>query len=1019
MSPATTTRPVQQIPQPSRLVNAVPEEQEAPISNMNGILQTRQTKQQASLDSIEAPSGPYPVQQRSMPGGFDNEIEPAAPPPQTRMVDDSERSVPNKQFEAVSKELEELKGRNAWFASELALARKAGYHSSNKRASLDGAVNALGDDDKPLIEALISMKAELADVQNSVSSRVEDAAKRVAEVEQQRDAAIREAAYAKAKLAAHGGSQAGTPQLDDSTRDMDSDRSTDHVRKLGSALALQSELHLKLESLNADLQAEKRAREVAEDNADAIQKRFMELDGLRNPGEIESLRAELYEAQKTAREEAAMRAEAQGHARMLEIDREDLEHQLAETSSHSSNHGTMLISLRDAVTASKDKYSLLEKKLEQERENREMAQRKLMSLRAEHEERTAELETTTRKLRDAEEFADKHAAEAETHRNAVMSGLDKLNVTKARSDSQTAMAEKRVITLQQQVKEANTLIAKSQTEAETASDKLRRAEERIAGLEAYQQQASREGLGIRKQLQESLRAAQSFQNQHAEIKQQLEHHQRDANALAVQHGALKELLDERSSSSAARNLDSPSGGRLNSPDTARLRELEMRLEEARRAHLETKTSFESREQETERAYHEKIEQLEQDYQSAVSYVKGTEKMLKRMKDELTKSKQQASRLQTEIDKAQRSGGGGGARANEEMPAEWESERQALRREIEEMQDSMKGSVFELEQQMEEVRVELETAQMERDQYQAHNEQLTQLTRQTQTDFDKLRSEYQVVETRAMDAETKVSLLLDQVESSVDNYRRQSQNVNGGGNGGGGGHGGGGIGGGIGGMVGHARDPSGTSTINIGPGPGTSGGHSSGGSIGGDSNFSSDRGTERNSLALDNLASELETLRTQWEGTHRSYRLSNNYDFERGQGGGSSAAGSNGALSGGGGIAGLGGLAGLSSGGAGNGSNSNSINAANANNNGNTGELSNSLASWRKRLEAEEKDKERRGTTDSGISGTTSTGGSGVATPGALRLGGGAASAASGSVGLGGRGGGTPSSVEGGGGGNVI
>ncbi|KAH8885776.1 hypothetical protein GQ53DRAFT_751114 [Thozetella sp. PMI_491] len=36
---------------------------------------------------------------------------------------------------------------------------------------------------------------------------------------------------------------------------------------------------------------------------------------------------------------------------------------------------------------------------------------------------------------------------------------------------------------------------------------------------------------------------------------------------------------------------------------------------------------------------------------------------------------------------------------------------------------------------------------------------------------------------------------------------------------------------------------------------------------------------RNSTALDNLANELETLRSHWEATNKNYRLSNTFDFE--------------------------------------------------------------------------------------------------------------------------------------------
>jgi hypothetical protein len=39
---------------------------------------------------------------------------------------------------------------------------------------------------------------------------------------------------------------------------------------------------------------------------------------------------------------------------------------------------------------------------------------------------------------------------------------------------------------------------------------------------------------------------------------------------------------------------------------------------------------------------------------------------------------------------------------------------------------------------------------------------------------------------------------------------------------------------------------------------------------------------RNSLALDSLASELETLRSHWETTNKNYRLSEKFDFEHQQ-----------------------------------------------------------------------------------------------------------------------------------------
>lgn len=793
--------------------------------------------------------------------------------------------------------LEAAKSRNAWYASEMALARQAGYQPNTSGSPLDEkAAQSFGNEDKPLLEALIAVRAQLAEVQSNLESREDAAAQDVAAAEQQRDTAIREAAYAKARLAAHGGSHVGTPQSDAASRDLGpDDRSSDIARKLAAALATQNELRTTIATLTNEVQNERQAREVAEGTADAAQKRAAEFDQGHNPGELESLRSELHHVGKTAREESAAKSEAHSRAQLLAVDKEDLELRLGEALENTKQHSITVASLREAVGASTDKASLLEKKLNDERRQRELVDQKLLQLRAEHEERTAELDDTMRKLRDAEEMASAHAAEAKTHRQAMVAGLDKLN-SRSLASQNTSIEDERVPILKEQIEHAHALVRKNQATADDAAEKLRRAEERIAGLEAYQEQSSRDGLAVRKQLQEAVRELKETQSQHSAVQRQLESHQRDTSALSVQHGALKELLDERGISSEnggsrSRNMDSPAY-RLDTPDNTRLRELEQELEASRQAHQETKSLVESRELEADKTYREKLELLENDYQSAVHYVKGTEKMLKRMKDELTKYKKQNERLQSELDGAQRSQSE--RSMGPEAAAEWEQERNSLQKEIEEIQRSVKESHSQLEAQMAQVRSELYAAQQERDHYRQNNEQaqkqLAHTAQQARSELDQLKNENSMLETRAIDAEQKVTLLLDQVGTSVGNYRRQSQQLNG---------------------HGHARGLSNISTTSTNP-PNFRAGHSHTDSTDPSNPASGNTENNRNSLALDSLASELETLRSHWADTHRTYRLSNQFDFERSAP--NSAVG--------------------------------------------TGNMSDSLASWRKRLDAEEAQKGR-------------------------------------------------------------
>ncbi|GES62800.1 cell polarity protein [Aspergillus terreus] len=762
--------------------------------------------------------------------------------------------------EALIKELEAMKSRNAWYASELALAKKAGYTPNTSTApGLDErAADVFADEDRPLIEAFLSMRAELAKMQATVDRQAAIASKRVAEVEHQRDAAVNEAAYARAKLAAHGGSQHGTPQPDGGYQDLDetiTDHTTDLSRRLALALAAQNELKSKLEVLTSELDQEKRGRELAEETCEATRRRLAELDMQSNALELESLRAELHRAEAALREESMLRADAESNLKRLTLDKEELSKKVEDSSSRLRDLGTNLGGLREAVTASSEKAALIEKQLEEERERREGLERKLLQLRSEHEERTTELENTTRRLRDAEELAETSAREAETHKNAFLLGLERASSFDSEA-SMRSLADQRVAVLEEQIERANKLAKASQAAADDAADKLRRAEERIAGLEAYQEQASREGLQLRRQLQAAMKEGQSHAAENRELKAQLENQQREAGALAIQHAALKDLLGDRGVNYGDRRsprVDSP-GSRFGTPEQGRLRELEQQLSASLKAHEDLKMSFETREQEADRAYREKLEQLENDYQSAVHYVKGTEKMLKRMKDELSRYKAQNAKMQSDLEAAQK--GAAESTGSSEASAEWEVERSQLQKSIYELQQETSASIATLENQVARLREDLSAAEADktksRAEYESIKKELLAAAEKSRSELEQLKHENSLLETRASDAEQKVTMLLDQVEASVGHYRRQSQPVQG--------------------LNGITRTHSNASSNTIGAGNRSR----ANSAVSQDEPFPDNRG----SMALDSLANELEALRTHWESTNRNYRLSTQSDFDR-------------------------------------------------------------------------------------------------------------------------------------------
>jgi chromosome segregation ATPase len=522
----------------------------------------------------------------------------------------------------------------------------------------------------------------------------------------------------------------------------------------------------------------------------------------------------------------------------------------------------------------------------EERELREAAELKHAQLKTEHEDRLSELASTSRKLKDAEELAQKHAEEARTHKAAVLSGLDRVS---ARDLDDDDVNDERVAVLRQQLDIANDMARQHKSSADAAADRLRRAEERIAGLEAYHEQTTRESLSLRKQLQNAMKEVQAAQSERAAMQQQLERNQLEGNALEVQLRTLKNLLEERGVSTAnirqSRVLDSP-GSRYGTPEMSRVRELERQLDESMRAHEEVRSSFEQREQELNREWEEKLVSLENDREGAMKYVRGLEKMLAKMKQELQKAKTANLELEKAFkEKANVASSNGDS-------AGWEAERETLRNEMMEQQQSIKTTMSALEAQVATLKTTLSQAEKDRDaarkaadeSQQQHETRMNQLAERSKADLEALRRENSLLEERANDAEKKVQLFLDQFETSVDNYRRQSrlEQQNSGPNG---------IS-----RHGHKDSVSGDSvystitdtedveTDNSGELTPSAHNFPTAGFAGGVSSPDKDKsghGRDRSSTALDSLATELDALRSHWEETSKkNYRLSDKFEFEK-------------------------------------------------------------------------------------------------------------------------------------------
>ena len=739
----------------------------------------------------------------------------------------------SQQHESLLKELEAAKTKNAWYAAELAMAREAGFSAgaSGSPISKREPPESLDEGDKHLMEAFVKMRSDLATVQEAFAKAQAAQGEQVAQVERQRDAAIREAVFHKQRGTGASGRDRNNSV---SSSGAGAEREEDSARRLAIALASQAEAQSRTHLLSAALEREQETRHYCEEGEKYAKQRVAELEKYKQETsqDLEQLRSELHEAQRLAREETANAAEHRSASRTLQVDKNELSGKLAAITEQYKDHDNILGSLREAVNASMEKAAVLEKKLDYERRERASTEEKLAQLKSEHESRTSELDATSRRLQDAEDLAASHAAEAKTHREAVLAGLGRIS---DRELDGSAMQDERVEALQNAVDIARETARQNQEAADHASERVLTAERRIAGLEAFQEQTAREGLELRRQLQQNSRENTSLQTAKTDLQQKLSNHKMEFTSLQVQHSTLRELLAERGidpNSSPARNRGAAA-------DVTRLKELETQLEVQSKAVEEMRQAFDQRQEEANRGWEEKLANLDNDYQSAVKYLKGTEKMLSKMKQELHRYKTANKDLEEQLSRAKSSPPDSNS-ATPTPPPLWETERNQLRSDVDELNSRVRQDHYTLEQQAAEIRA----AHAERE---VAQQSLAQAQKQSESQLTTLKEHNELLEKRADEAERKVQTLLEKVNNSVENFRHSRQ------------------------MNGlHPEEASAYSK-----------GHSRGfsaSSLGAESNYSNagepaPNLNDRNSMALDSLASELETLRSHWETTNKNYRSS--------------------------------------------------------------------------------------------------------------------------------------------------
>ncbi|KAG9091429.1 Negative regulator of mitotic exit [Ceratobasidium sp. UAMH 11750] len=584
---------------------------------------------------------------------------------------------------AVGEELESLRRREVWMRAALARAANAGFLWAEQEDVQGGWGAGEG-----LADVVVGLKQQQARLQSTFTAQIQSASDRVVEAERLETAALQEAAFYRAKLVAYESGPEGEPAR------LERERTAHLERLLGAASSERASLERVLLERTESLALQTQLREQAEEQTAETMRRaeIAEEEKERAVAEHADILDRNAFLESSMRDHAERIVAIQSSADQHEAEHSAAVRKLDEAMALRDEHLRVLQQTQEALAATSARADDLERQWERSRQVIQSLEAEQAEMRAELEARTQEAQTALGRLEEVENAWAKSREEADAHRRATTSGLgtlldshrelqaDEDRATRGHAEKVHAM-EMELSSLRKMLKEAGNRIGESQSDLVVHQKKAGTAQTEAATLRAQLG-------GVRAQLSSSVaengRLKQELGMKEAAVRERAS----AASSAEVRLGMLRKYLVDNGIVVDEEDVNSEGEGR---GGVIRIQQLENELRERVRLHQDAErelqdvhrrrddaeaqvqhlaqqleraksasspssldadgraASAERKREETETRLNKRIQELDHDYQMAVKYVKGTEKMMRRMKEDYAKSKALNEKLQSELD----------------------------------------------------------------------------------------------------------------------------------------------------------------------------------------------------------------------------------------------------------------------------------------------------------------------------------------------------------------------------------
>lgn len=500
--------------------------------------------------------------------------------------------------------------------------------------------------------------------QAAVVNRAQEASDRIKEAERLRSNAIQETAFYRAKLSAM------ESYADNELTRLERERATDLEQKLAAVMKESAERDHKLKELTESLSLQTTLLEQAEARAEDASKRA---DTLSQNHE------RVVDAHTTLQQQhATMEVTLRDHANKLlsqtslieqrEADQMKLQAQIEELMLSREQHVRALEQARSAVQTATTRAEEVDAQHMRSQERIMQLEADIGELRGELEARTAEVEAARVHIADVENSWAKSREEADAFRRATTGGLGELldihRDLKADEDRATRGHAEKFGAMQAETDSLREMLAEASQRATSAHDELLQERRKARDVEAETMSLRAQIVGLRTQLshvladtgrlrkelaakdvdleartkeistaEARLGAIRSYLTENGIVVEGDNFYSKDGSATAVRITDLESKLNEqtRQTERVERELQSALAHRRDAD--ARVEDLSTQLDQLRVTQSPSRrngvdnaaeariSELERKLEETESSYKARLQQLEEDYQLAVHYVK--------------------------------------------------------------------------------------------------------------------------------------------------------------------------------------------------------------------------------------------------------------------------------------------------------------------------------------------------------------------------------------------------------------